>query len=87
MAAPVVAGTAAVLRSFFPSLKAEQIKKIILDSAKPLNIDVNKPGTNETVKFSDLSVTGGILNMYEAVKLALNTKGQKKVDKNKVNRV
>jgi len=39
MAAPVVAGIAAVLRSYFPELSAAQIKEAILQSAyKPQNL-------------------------------------------------
>ncbi len=44
MASPVVAGVAAVLRSYFPKLKAEQVKEIIMKSSTPLDIQVKKPG-------------------------------------------
>lgn len=71
MAAPMVAGVAALLRSYFPKLKAREIKKIIMDSATRIDQMVIKPGTSEEeVNFSDLSVTGGIVNAYEAFKLA-----------------
>ena len=79
MAAPVVAGVAAVLRSYFPALTAEQVKDIIMNSAIKQSDIVKKPGTDEMVPFSELSVSGGILNMYNAVELALKTKGKKKV--------
>jgi subtilisin family serine protease len=78
MAAPVVAGVAAMLRSYFPDLTAEQVKDIILTSAQVQKIKVKSPETEELVPFSSLSVTGGIVNAYEAVKLAQNTKGKKK---------
>lgn len=79
MASPVVAGTAALLRSYFPNLTATQVKEIIMQSATPQNISVVKPGTkDEKVKFSELSVSGGILDAYKAVETASKTKGKKK---------
>lgn len=85
MASPVVAGVAAVLRSHFPSLKADQVKEIIMKSCTPLDIKVKKPGdkSGELVDFSTLSVQGGVVNLYNAVKMAQNTKGKKKLKKNK----
>lgn len=77
MAAPMVAGIAALLRSYFPDLKAKQVKGIIEQSALPVNLEVNRPGSDgETVKFSDLSATGGLANAYSAVKLAEQTRGK-----------
>lgn len=83
MAAPVVAGIAAVLRSYFPELTAIQVKEIILNSAVKYDQIVRVPGREEVKKapFNSLSVTGGIANLEEAVKLALTVKGKKKVKK------
>ena len=78
MAAPMVAGIAAMLRSYFPDLKATQVKEIILESALPVNLEVVKPGSDEKIKFSELSATGGLANAYTAVKLAERTKGKKR---------
>lgn len=79
MAAPVVAGVAAMLRSYYPDLTAEQVKSILMQSAVKDRTKVKKPGSKEDmVSFSTLSVTGGIVNAYEAVKLAEQTKGKKK---------
>ena len=79
MASPVVAGVAAVLRSYFPKLSATQVKQILLESVTPLNINVIKPGTeDQKVPFSSLSVTGGAVNAYQAVKKAAMVKGKKK---------
>ncbi len=79
MAAPVVAGVAAMLRSYFPDLTAEQVKSILMQSAVKDRTKVKKPGSKEeVVPFQSLSVTGGIVNAYEAVKLAQKTKGKKK---------
>lgn len=79
MASPVVAGVAAVLRSYYPALTAAQVKEIIMESAIPVKEKVNKPGTDEMVELSELSKTGGVVNVVEAVKLAEKTKGKKKV--------
>ena len=71
MASPVVAGVAAVLKSYFPKLTYADIKRIIQQSATPYTTKVTKPESTETVDFSTLSKTGGIVNLYDAVKLAL----------------
>lgn len=71
MAAPMVSGLAALLRSYFPEFNARQIKSIIEDSAIRENVRVEQPGTREMVSFSELSRTGGYVNAYEAVKLAI----------------
>ncbi|WP_233752663.1 S8 family peptidase [Flavilitoribacter nigricans] len=84
MASPTVAGVAAILRSYFPTLTANQVKDIIMDSAQPFKGKVIKPGTEELVPFSDLSVTGGMVNAYEAVKQAMMTKGKRKFEWKKV---
>lgn len=75
MAAPVVSGVAALLMSYFPKLSAEDVKEIILKSSvKYTNKEINKPGGKETIKFGELSTTGGIVNAYEAVKMAQSWK-------------
>ncbi len=75
MASPVVAGVAAVLKSYFPELTAVELKRIILASSVKYPIKVVRPDTGELVDFSTLSRTGGVVNVYEAVRLA--SKGQK----------
>ncbi|TGD82810.1 S8 family peptidase [Hymenobacter wooponensis] len=70
MAAPVVTGIAAVLKSYFPSLTSTQLKRIILQSAEPVHTQVHQPGTKKLVDFRELSETGGVVNLYRAVELA-----------------
>lgn len=80
MASPVVAGVAAVLRSYFPTLTAEQVRDVIMESSVKTDTKYNKPGSDkEEVLLSELCKTGGMVNLYEAVKLAEKTKGKKKV--------
>lgn len=71
MASPSTAGVAALLWSYFPELNALQIKDILLKSTRKFdNLKVIRPGSKEEVFFSDLSSTGGLVNAYEAVKMA-----------------
>jgi cell wall-associated protease len=78
MASPVCAGVAAVIRSYFPELTAEQVKECIEKSVVKQSYKVKKPGSEEKVPFSSLSRTGGVVNVYSAVKLAGEMKGKKK---------
>lgn len=71
MAAPEVAGVAALIRSYYPKLTASQVKHIIMDSGIEFNGKVIKPGTeDELVDFKEMSVSGKILNAYNALKMA-----------------
>ena len=79
MAAPVTTGVAALLMSYFPSFTAEEIRDIIVKSAVNYkNQKVTVPGKEEQSKFGQLSKTGGVVNAYEAIKLA-----QKSIPKGK----
>ena len=71
MAAPVVSGLAALLMSYYPTLTAADVKRIILESATRYTTQsVVKPGGGGRVPFGSLSATGGVVNAYEAVKRA-----------------
>lgn len=72
MASPAVSGVAALLKSYFPSLTAKQIKSIILESTVKLaGQKVKVPGEKSKVDFSELSNTAGVVNVYNAVKMAI----------------
>ncbi len=79
MATPVVAGVAAVLKSYFPGLSAKQIKKILMESSVKKNLKVYVPGTQhkKVADFSKLSVSGGEVNLYNAIKMAIEKYGDK----------
>ena len=81
MAAPVVSGVAAVLRSYFPDLTAQQVKEILLTSSVKQKLRVVKPGSSEQVPFAQLSTSGGLVNVYNAVRMAQTVKGKKKKKK------
>lgn len=83
MAAPVVSGVAALIRSYYPTLTAEQVKDVLMESTNPIDTKVTKPGTQEMVPFSELSVAGGVVNVSAALKKAANTKGKKKIKRTK----
>ncbi|MFZ6664220.1 S8 family peptidase [Peijinzhouia sedimentorum] len=74
MAAPVVTGVAAMLMAYFPKMKAKHVKKVIMESSmKYPDQRIKRPGSEETdpmIEFSELSVSGGIINAFEAVKMA-----------------
>jgi len=72
MAAPVVSGLAALIRSYYPKLTAVEVKEIIMNSVIKVNhnVKVVKRGEQVLVPFSEICVAGGIVNVYEALKLA-----------------
>ena len=71
MAAPEVAGIAALVRSYYPELSASQVKHILMNSGIKVDLDVILPGGDgELVPFSDLSVSGRVVNAYNALKMA-----------------
>ena len=78
MACPLVAGIAALTLEYFPTLSAKQLKYVIEKSAQAPDIKVKQPGTDDMVNLSDISKTGGIVNAYEALKLASTLKGERK---------
>ncbi len=81
MACPAAVGVAAMLMEYFPDLTAAQIKDILRQSTRKFDgLKVTKPGSKDEVPFSQLSSTGGMVNAYEAVKLAATVKplGKKK---------
>ena len=70
MASPVTAGVAALILEYYPTLTPQQIKNIIEKSAVSPKTEVNVPGSEKKAKLSDISKTGGLVNVYEAVKMA-----------------
>ena len=76
MAAPVVTGLAALIRSYYPKLTAVQVKEIIMQSVVKVNHNITtlKGADEVSIPFSDLCITGGIVNAYNALKLAATYK-------------
>ncbi len=69
MAAPVVSGLAAILRAYYPQLSAEEVKSIILKSVAKVDqkVKVRQEGSSKKVYLDEISVSGGIVNAYNAV--------------------
>lgn len=72
MAAPVVAGLAALIRSYYPKLTALQVKDVIMNSVSTVNhkVKVKVDDSSEKMLLSDICASGGIANAYKALKLA-----------------
>jgi cell wall-associated protease len=71
MAAPMVTGLAALIWSYYPKLTAADVKKIITESTvKYTNEVVGIPGSESSTEFGKLSITGGVVNAYNALKMA-----------------
>jgi cell wall-associated protease len=79
LAGPMVSGTAALIWSYYPKLTVTEVKQIILDSGTAYNIEVLVPGTKDKkVPFSELSKSGKVLNVYNAMQLAEKVSKHKK---------
>lgn len=73
MAAPVVSGLAALIMSYHPDLTAVQVRDIIVRSVMKVERKVrlkNEKGESQRVLLSDISISGGVVNAYNALKLA-----------------
>jgi subtilisin family serine protease len=81
MAAPAVAGVAALIRSQYPDLTAPQVKKIIMQSGVPTSSAVVLSGDPAKVTpFSKISTSGKMVNAYNALILAESvSKGKLKI--------
>jgi subtilisin family serine protease len=81
MACPMVAGAAAMLKSYFPKMTMKEIKNVLLETATSYKGELHvKPGSSpmepgmepDMVDFGSLSVTGAVINLQAAVKECLN---------------
>jgi len=79
-AAPIVSGVAALIRSYYPSLSAAEVKDILMKSGTAYHIDIEieqEDGSKKLVPFSELSKSGKIVNAYNALLLAEKVVGAK----------
>lgn len=76
MASPNAAGVAALIRSYYPKLKASQVKQILMDSGTPLPAEVilgENPNPNQepvAVSSAKSSKSAKMVNAYNALLLA-----------------
>ena len=76
MAAPEVAGVAALILSQFPFLSASELRGLLMETVTLYpNLQVIRPGTDTTAPFAALSVSGGIVNALSAYQRALKRYG------------
>ena len=67
----ITSGVAALLLSYYPDLKASDVRHILMESATRYDVDIELDyDANSTVSFSKLSNSGGVLNAYNAFVLA-----------------
>ena len=77
MASPVIAGVAALIRSYYPKLSSKQVIKAILKNGTESDLKVNRPGSGEKVSLSQLCKTGSYVNAGKALEAASKMKGTK----------
>jgi len=71
MASPNVAGVAALIRSYYPKLKAAQVKQILMTSGLPIKSTVIMAGDSDNKKtLKEVSTSGKIVNAYNALIMA-----------------
>lgn len=70
MASPNVAGVAALIRSYYPSLTAIEVKQIIMESGILLKNMISVGEDKHKAIFSEISKSGKIVNAYNALLLA-----------------
>jgi cell wall-associated protease len=71
MASPNVAGVAALIRSYYPTLTAKQVKHILMDSGTAIATEVTIGGDPSNNRpFSQLSQSGKMVNAYNAMVMA-----------------
>ncbi|HEY8733889.1 MAG TPA: S8 family serine peptidase, partial [Puia sp.] len=81
MAAPMVSGVAAMLLEYYPQLSARQLKYILTHSVVKLpQNNVKQVATGKQIDFNELSVTGGIVNAYNALQMASFMNGERKIN-------
>ncbi len=73
MAAPMVSGVAALIRSYYPKLKASDVKRILIESGLSSNATVILSGdASKSKTFDKVSKSGKIVNAYNALIMASN---------------
>ncbi len=70
---PIVAGTAALIKSYYPEFSSQEIKTIILEAGTPVNFEIElllEENLTKMVPFSEVSKTGKIINTFNAMIVA-----------------
>jgi subtilisin family serine protease len=73
MAAPSAAGVAAVIRGYFPELKANEVREVLMKTVVPYKKKVKVPGKKKNkARVSELCISGGFINANNAVRSLMN---------------
>jgi subtilisin family serine protease len=73
MAAPMVSGIAALIRSYYPKLTASEVKRVLIESGLSTSASVILAGDTEKTKpFDQASKSGKMVNAYNALIMASN---------------
>ena len=75
MASPVVAGAAAVLWAYMPSLTPQQIKEALVKTVNKSTVNAN---VDSNANFDQISVAGGVIDLYKAAQYAYDNFYNKK---------
>lgn len=71
MASPNAAGVAAMIRSYYPTLKAWEVKQIMMDSGIAIEKEVIVSGNKSDKRnFKDITTSGRMVNLYNALIMA-----------------
>ena len=74
-----MAGVAALILQYYPNLSPAQVKYSIEKSTQAPGQRVKIPGGSDEVELASISKYGGIVNAYEAVKIASTLKPENKI--------
>ena len=75
MASPVVAGAAAVLWAYMPSLTPQQLKEALVKTVNKSTVNAN---VDSSANFDQISVAGGVIDLYKAAQYAYDNFYNKK---------
>jgi subtilisin family serine protease len=68
MAAPAAAGAAALIWAYHPSLSADALKQLLIDTGIDLGKKkVRTPGSKDKMRFNEITSTGKVVNAYGAL--------------------
>ena len=78
MACPMVTGAAAMVKSYFPEMTMKEITDVLLSTAKSYKgvMEIH-PETKKPADFAELSVTGGVINLKNAIAKCLEMEAAK----------
>jgi cell wall-associated protease len=75
MASPSAAGVAALIRGYYPELKANEVREVLMKTVVPYKKKVKIPGKKkEKTHMNELCISGGFISANNAVKELMNKK-------------